>query len=227
MQLSLAQIQQATAAEFDNPRAVATLVCGWSIDSRTAAKGDLFFALRGENFDGHDFVATLLANGATAAIVSEPVSAEGNILRVPDSLTALQQLAQYARQHWAKPIVAVTGSAGKTSTKDIIAALLAVRLRVGKTIGNFNNHIGLPLSILRLPDAAEVAVLEMGMNHAGEIRDLCRIATPEIGVVTNVGYAHVASVTVSPRMPTFAPIASPSRRLERNSASTARIFRAG
>ena len=191
MEFSLAQIQQATAAQFDHAESLATIVRGWSIDSRTATQGDLFIALRGENFNGHDFVDAVLHKGVAAAIVSEPVAASGNILRVADSLQALQQLAHFARRQWAKPIVAVTGSAGKTSTKDIIAALLSVRLRVGKTTGNFNNHIGLPLSVLRVPANAEVAVLEMGMNHAGEIRDLCRIAEPEIGVVTNVGYAHV------------------------------------
>lgn len=191
MQLTLAQIQQGTDAQFDNPAAGGACIRGWSIDSRTTAPGDLFFALRGDNFDGHAFVASALANGATAAIVSEPVTATGNILRVSDTLRALQQLGECARRKWGKPIVAVTGSAGKTSTKDIIAALLSVRFRTGKTTGNFNNHIGLPLSILRIPDDAEVAVLEMGMNHAGEIRDLCRLAAPDVGLVTNVGYAHV------------------------------------
>ena len=191
MELSLAEIQQATNAEFDNPAAGATRVRGWSIDSRTAAAGELFFALHGENFNGHQFVPAVLENGATGAIISEQVETAGNLFRVPDTLVALQQLSHWARRRWAKPIVAVTGSAGKTSTKDIIAALLSVRLQTGKTTGNFNNHIGLPLSILRIPDNAEVAVLEMGMNHAGEIRDLCRIANPEIGVVTNVGYAHI------------------------------------
>jgi len=190
MELSLAQVQQIIAAQSDTLLA-ATTVRGWSIDSRTIAPGDLFFALSGDNFNGHDFVSAALKNGAVAAVVRQPIPGETNLLHVGDSLQALQQLAAYARQSWAQPIVAVTGSAGKTSTKDIIAALLSVHFSVGQTIGNFNNHIGLPLSILRLPAAAQVAVLEMGMNHAGEIRDLCRIATPNIGVVTNVGYAHI------------------------------------
>jgi len=185
MELTLGQIQQATGASFDGD--ASATVQGWSIDSRTITPGDLFFALNA----GHQHVEAALQKGAIAAIVSEPVSAQGNLLHVPDTLIALQQLAHYARRIWSKPVIAITGSAGKTSTKDIIAALLSVRMKVGKTTGNFNNHIGLPLSLLRIPDDAQVAVLEMGMNHAGEIRDLCRIASPGIGVVTNVGYAHV------------------------------------
>jgi UDP-N-acetylmuramoyl-tripeptide--D-alanyl-D-alanine ligase len=191
MELSLGRIQQAINAQLDKTTALDVNISGWSIDSRTAAAGDLFFALRGENFDGHDFVPAVLKNGATAAVVSQAVPATGNILRVPDTLAALQQLAQWARCAWGKPVVAITGSAGKTSTKDIVAVLLSVCMKVGKTTGNFNNHIGLPLSILRVADDAQVAVLEMGMNHAGEIRDLCRIAAPNVGLVTNVGYAHV------------------------------------
>ena len=192
MQLSLAQVQAATGAQFLAGAAGETNITGWSIDSRTAALGDLFFAIKGERLDGHAFVNAVLAQGAAAAVVSEPIAEpKGPLLVVKDTLEALQALAHWARRRWARQIVAVTGSAGKTSTKDIIAALLGVRYRVGKTVGNFNNHIGLPLSILRLADDSQVAVLEMGMNHAGEIRHLVSIAEPNHGVITNVGYAHV------------------------------------
>jgi UDP-N-acetylmuramoyl-tripeptide--D-alanyl-D-alanine ligase len=166
------------------------LVTGWSVDTRTLSPGDLFFALRGPNHDGHAYVTLALEKGAAAAVVEHPVPG-ANVLVVPDTLAALQNLAAWARQHWAGRIVGVTGSAGKTTAKDAIAHLLAVELPVGKTVGNLNNHVGVPLSILRLPDESRVGVLEMGMNHAGEIRELAAIAKPDIGVVTNVGYAHV------------------------------------
>ena len=166
------------------------LVTGWSVDTRTLSPGDLFFALRGPNHDGHAYVALALEKGAAAAVV-EHSTPGANTLVVGDSLAALQALAAFARQRWGGRIVGVTGSAGKTTVKDAIAHLLAVELRVGKTVGNLNNHIGVPLSILRLPDESRVGVLEMGMNHVGEIRTLAAIAKPDIGVVTNVGYAHV------------------------------------
>lgn len=164
-------------------------VAGWSVDTRTQAPGDVFFALRGPNFDGHDFVATALEKGAAAAVVERSTGAPGE-LAVSDSLTALQGLATWARRQWGGKVIGVTGSAGKTTTKDAIAHLLSVELATGKTAGNLNNHVGVPLSVLRLPDTSRVAVLEMGMNHAGEIRALAQIAQPDIGVVTNVGFAH-------------------------------------
>lgn len=165
-------------------------VAGWSIDSRTLNPGDCFFALRGPWNDGHDYVAGVAEKGAALAIVEHPVEAKIPQLVVSDTLLALQQLARLARERWGGTVVGVTGSAGKTTTKDAIASLLSVETRTGRTIGNYNNHFGVPLSILRLPDDCKAAVIEMGMNHAGEIRELARIAKPRIGVVTNVGWAH-------------------------------------
>jgi UDP-N-acetylmuramoyl-tripeptide--D-alanyl-D-alanine ligase len=169
--------------------APAAEVTGWSVDSRTLSPGDLFFALRGPSFDGHGFLDQAFQKGAVAAVVS---SANGHqpVLRVPDTLAALEKLAAWARVQWGGQVVAITGSAGKTTTKEIIAALLAVAMPVGRTIGNLNNHVGLPLSILRLPAEARVAVLEIGMNHPGEIRRLAALARPDVGVVTNAGFAH-------------------------------------
>jgi UDP-N-acetylmuramoyl-tripeptide--D-alanyl-D-alanine ligase len=171
------------------PAEIDARITGWSVDSRTVALGDLFFALRGPNHDGNAYVADTLRKGAVAAIANEP--ADGPVLVVPDTLVALQNISSWARDVWGGDVVGITGSAGKTSTKDVVAAMLAASIPVGKTIGNLNNHVGVPLSILRLPRHARVAVLEMGMNHAGEIRELCAIARPRIGVVTNVGHAHM------------------------------------
>ncbi|MGI8960036.1 MAG: UDP-N-acetylmuramoyl-tripeptide--D-alanyl-D-alanine ligase [Bryobacteraceae bacterium] len=191
MEFSLAQVEGAIRGRSSG--AIPDLrIRGWSIDSRTTGDGDLFFAIKGERRDGHAFASAALKQGAIAAVVSEPAEdAKGTLLKVPDTQAALQQLARWARNQWARPIVAVTGSAGKTTTKDVIAELLGVRFRVGKTAGNLNNHIGLPLSILRIPEDAEIGVIELGMNHAGEIRALAAISQPEIGVVTNVGFAHI------------------------------------
>ncbi len=189
MTLDLLEIARVMSATGDvHPGTVG----GWSVDTRTQNPGDVFFALRGPNFDGHDFVAAALARGAAAAVVEKQSGASRELL-VTDSLVALQDLARWARREWGGRVIGVTGSAGKTTTKDAIAHLLSAELAVGKTVGNFNNHVGVPLSILRLPDECRVGVLEMGMNHAGEIRVLAGIARPEIGVVTNVGYAHAES----------------------------------
>ncbi len=167
-------------------------VTGWSVDTRTQNSGDVYFALRGPNHDGHDYVAAAVEKGASAVVV-ERASARGfaNELMVADTQHALQTLGAWARAKWGGTVIGVTGSAGKTTTKDAIAHLLAGEMPVGKTAGNFNNHVGVPLSILRLPDGCRAAVLEIGMNHPGEVRELAALARPDIGVVTNVGYAHV------------------------------------
>src|SRR5437016_1026377 len=168
-------------------------VSGWSVDTRTQNPGDVYFALRGPNHDGHDFVGVAMEKGAAAVVVETEPSRDRETasIVVKDTLRALQELAAWARRKWDGTVIAVTGSAGKTTTKDAIAHLLAGEMPVGKTIGNLNNHVGVPLSILRLPDRCQAGVLEMGMNHAGEIRKLAEIARPDIAVVTNVGYAHV------------------------------------
>jgi UDP-N-acetylmuramoyl-tripeptide--D-alanyl-D-alanine ligase len=195
LDLSLAEVREALdlSPVPENDR---TMVHGWSIDSRSTNPGDLFFAIKGENQDGHAFVRDAFERGAIAAVISGESAIQGleestELLQVPDTLVALQKLSAWARERWAKPVIAVTGSAGKTTTKDIIATLLGTKFRVGKTVGNFNNHVGLPLSLLRLPANAQIGVLELGMNHAGEIRSLTQIAQPQIGVVTNIGHAHI------------------------------------
>lgn len=167
------------------------LITGWSVDTRTIAEGDLFFALRGPNHDGHAYIGQAFAKGAAAVVADHAVEAAGPVLVVPDTQAALERLGRWAVGRWKGDVVAITGSAGKTTTKDVIAAMVGVKRRVAKTVGNLNNHVGVPLSILRLPEDAETAVLEMGMNHAGEIAHLASIAKPRTGVITNVGYAHV------------------------------------
>src|SRR5579859_5935977 len=168
---------------------------GYSIDSRSIKPGELFFAVKGERLDGHDYVEAALEKGAVAAVVRtdqlQRFPDKTHLLPVNDTLVALQTLATAVRRLWGKPLVGVTGSAGKTTTKEAIAHVLGSRLRVLKSEGNFNNHFGLPLMLLKLEPEHDVAVIEMGMSHAGEIRALARIAQPEIGVVTNVAPVHL------------------------------------
>jgi UDP-N-acetylmuramoyl-tripeptide--D-alanyl-D-alanine ligase len=167
----------------------------YSIDSRTVGPEQLFFAVKGERLDGHDFVEQALEKKAVAAVIREDQKhrylEDAPLLTVKDTLVALQTLAAAVRRRWGKPLIAVTGSAGKTTTKEAIAHVLNTRFRVLKSEGNFNNHFGLPLMLLKLEPGYDVAVIEMGMSHGGEIRALAKIAQPEIGVVTNVAPVHL------------------------------------
>jgi UDP-N-acetylmuramoyl-tripeptide--D-alanyl-D-alanine ligase len=187
MTLNLQEVARAVGANAELDR---RSVSGWSVDTRTQNTGDVYFALRGPNHDGHDFLQAAVEKGAAAVVVDHATGAPRELV-VGDTERALQDLGAWARTRWGGRVVGVTGSAGKTTTKDAIAHLLESELPVGKTNGNFNNHVGVPLSLLRLPDDCRAGVIEMGMNHAGEIRRLAEIAKPQIGVVTNVGYAHV------------------------------------
>lgn len=169
-----------------------------SIDSRKAGAGDVFIALRGERFDGHHFVADVASKGALAAIVDEAwtsaeISGDHNfeLIRVPDTLLALQRLAFNYRRSLNAKVVGITGSSGKTSTKDFTFAVLSSRLKGWCTQGNLNNHIGVPLTLLCGSCEAQMAVVEMGMNHAGEIAPLAAMAKPDLGIITNVGVAHI------------------------------------
>ena len=168
---------------------------GYSIDSRTVGRGGLFFAVKGERLDGHDYVDAALEKGAAAAVVRKDqlhrYADKTRLLAVDDTLLGLQTLATAVRKLWGKPLVGITGSAGKTTTKEAIAHVLGAHFRVLKSEGNFNNHFGLPLMLLKLEPEHDVAVIEMGMSHAGEIRALAKIAQPEIGVVTNVAPVHL------------------------------------
>ena len=171
------------------------IASGYSIDSRTIQKGELFFAVKGERLDGHDYVEQALAREAVAAVVQKDqlsrYPTKSRLLVVDDSLLALQNLAAAVRRLWGKSLVGVTGSAGKTTTKDAIAQLLSTKFQVLKSEGNFNNHFGLPLMLLKLQPEHDTAVIEMGMSHAGEIAALAKIAQPNIGVVTNVAAVHL------------------------------------
>jgi len=193
MKLLLSRVAEflSAAGDFD-PEAVAQ---GYSIDSRTIQPGELFFAVKGERMDGHDFVNQALEKGASAVVICKDqlprYAGKTQLMAVDDTLVALQTLASAVRRLWGKPLVGVTGSAGKTTTKEAVAHVLSSRFRVLKSEGNFNNHFGLPLMLLKLESEHDIAVIEMGMSHGGEIAALAKIAQPEIGVVTNVAPVHL------------------------------------
>jgi UDP-N-acetylmuramoyl-tripeptide--D-alanyl-D-alanine ligase len=193
MKLPLSRVAEILSAggEFDHH----AVTQGYSIDSRTIQPGELFFAVKGERMDGHDFAEQALRKDAAGAVVRKDqvvrYQPKTRLLAVDDTLVALQTLASAVRRLWAKPLVGVTGSTGKTTTKEAIAHVLSTKFRVLKSEGNFNNHFGLPLMLLKLEPEHDLAVIEMGMSHAGEIAALAKIAQPEIGVVTNVAPVHL------------------------------------
>ena len=172
-------------------------LAGVSIDSRTIRPGELFVAIHGPSHDGHNHVASALERGALAAVVAEAklASYEGQVpsrcIAVGDTFVALKQLARAVRESWGGKVVGITGSVGKTTTKEILAALLGAKLRVLKSEGNFNNEYGLPLTLFRLEETHQAAVLEMGMSRRGELARLAEIARPDVGVVTRVAPAHL------------------------------------
>ena len=181
-------------------------VPGISIDSRTIRSGELFLAIRGERFDGHRFVYEALARGACGVVVNvsahripktadEEALLRGKILiGVTDTLAALQEISRFHRKRWSLPVIAVTGSNGKTTTKEMIAGILSGRYVTLKNEGNINNQIGVPLTLLRLTARHQAAVLEMGISRAGDLRRLCELATPRVGLITNIGPAHLETL---------------------------------
>ena len=169
-------------------------IIGVSIDSRTIKKGEIFFALKGERCDGHDFLEQAIEKGAKAAVVSKKrkkFATKIAIIRVAHTLTALQELAKFYRQKFNPVVVAVTGSNGKTTTKEMLRDILLAKYKVVATPGNYNNIVGLPLTLFGISPETEFLVLEMGTNHPGEIRRLAEISLPQIGVITNIGATHL------------------------------------
>ena len=179
-------------------------VCGVSTDSRTVQAGNLFVALRGERFDGHRFLHDAVRRGASCVVVSDPAclgkaapatnGADASVIGVADTEKALQDLATAHRRKFQGSVVAVTGSNGKTSVKEMTASVLQSWYSTHKTSGNLNNHIGVPLAVLGLDPLKRVMVLELGMNHLGEISRLCEITRPDLGVITNIGLAHLGGL---------------------------------
>jgi UDP-N-acetylmuramoyl-tripeptide--D-alanyl-D-alanine ligase len=192
--LPLSQIAQLAGSSISSGDQT-VVVTKVNTDSRTLKPRELFVALRGQNFDGHNFVQSAAQTGAAGAIVESGWNGEipknFALIRTKDTLQAYQDLAANYRKSLTLKVVAITGSNGKTSTKDFTAAVLAHRFRVTKTEGNFNNHVGLPRTILEATSGDQIGVWEIGMNHPGEIATLAKVAAPDVAVITNIGVAHI------------------------------------
>ena len=197
MRWTLTQVADAVAGKKGSGLDALARVAGVSIDSRTVRAGELFVAIHGPSHDGHDYVADVLEKGAAAAVVAGPLVSrypgwiQDRCITVGDTLGALHDLARAVRKAWGRKICGITGSVGKTTTKEILAALLGTKLRVLKTEGNFNNEYGLPLTLFRLEETDEAAVLEMGMSFPGELRRLAAIALPDVAIELRVTPAHL------------------------------------
>ncbi|MFK7912068.1 MAG: UDP-N-acetylmuramoyl-tripeptide--D-alanyl-D-alanine ligase [Akkermansiaceae bacterium] len=194
--LTISELVTAAGAELIGTDS-GVLVSAVSTDTRSLGAGSLFIALRGDNFDGHAFIDTAVENGAACLMLDElPEGREFDVpvLLVKNTLYGLQRLAKWYRQHLDIKVIGITGSNGKTSTKDFVASVLSQQFEVNATKGNLNNHIGLPLSVLATEESDQVCVWEMGMNHPGEIAPLCEIAAPDIGIITNIGTAHIENL---------------------------------
>ncbi|HBE97505.1 MAG TPA: UDP-N-acetylmuramoyl-tripeptide--D-alanyl-D-alanine ligase [Verrucomicrobiales bacterium] len=190
---SVQQLASAMNGFLQQGRGDFIVTCGVSTDTRSIQKGSLFVALRGENFDAHNFLRQAVEGGAGALLVQNGDNLpEGvPVILVDDTLAGLQRLAEWYRGELSLPVVAISGSNGKTSTKDFARSVLSQKLKVNATQGNLNNHIGLPLTILATQGDDEAGIFEMGMNHSGELKQLCEIGRPDISIITNVGTAHI------------------------------------
>ena len=166
-------------------------------DSRQITPGCIFFAFKGATFDGNAFAPSALALGAAVCVISdERYRIDNRCIVVDDVLQTLQELAQYHRSQLNIPIIAITGTNGKTTTKELVTAVLSRKYRITSTQGNFNNHLGVPLTLLKMDENTQIGVVEMGANHPGEIDFLCSIANPNFGLITNVGKAHLEVIIV-------------------------------
>ncbi len=197
MRWTVTQVADAVAGKCGHGLDPLARLAGVSIDSRTLRAGELFIAIHGPIHDGHDHVAGAMESGAVAAVVAEPLVSrypgwlQDRCITVADTLEALHRLARAVRKEWGKKLCGITGSVGKTTTKEIVAALLGSKLRVLKSEGNFNNEYGLPLTLFRLQETDDVAVLEMGMSFPGELKRLAAIALPNVAIETRVSPAHL------------------------------------
>ena len=195
MKISISDIKKLKGVELINPN-LFRKISDVSIDSRKLKEGDLFFAIKGENFDGHNFVDEVISKGASAVVIERKYLEKFKdknypLVVVEDTTKALGELARIYRDKFNVKVIGLTGSNGKTTTKEMIAEVLSTKFKTLKTEGNLNNNFGVPLNLFRLQKSLQVAVIEMGINHFGEMKTLCEIANPDFGIITNIGTAHI------------------------------------